>query len=166
MLHPCPDIRHCCRLGPKPTVWEKPFAVSKGVAGVLVISLWLFSSLMPAVAQSGPDQSPSSLVANKEQPAKELPAKEQPNKEAIRDRDEKALCLTSHEARMLVERGEVIALHKAIKLVRGQRMVEILKARLCPQQDRLIYLLTVLDKNSQISVVTLDARSGQIVSNP
>ena len=67
---------------------------------------------------------------------------------------------------MLVERGEVIALHKAIKLVRGQRMVEILKARLCPQQDRLIYLLTVLDKNSQISVVTLDARSGQIVSNP
>ena len=161
MLHPCPDIRHCCRLGPKPTVWEKPFAVSKGVAGVLVISLWLFSSLMPAVAQSGPDQSPSSLVANKEQPAKE-----QSNKEAMRDRDEKALCLTSHEARMLVERGEVIALHKAIKLVRGQRMVEILKARLCPQQDRLIYLLTVLDKNSQISVVTLDARSGQIVSNP
>ena len=161
MLHPCPDIRHCCRLGPKPTVWEKPFAVSKGVAGVWVISLWLFSSLMPAVAQSGPDQSPSSLVANKEQPAKE-----QSNKEAMRDRDEKALCLTSHEARMLVERGEVIALHKAIKLVRGQRMVEILKARLCPQQDRLIYLLTVLDKNSQISVVTLDARSGQIVSNP
>ena len=161
MLHPCPDIRHCCRLRPKPTVWEKPFAVSKGVAGVLVISLWLFSSLMPAVAQSGPDQSPSSLVANKEQPAKE-----QSNKEAMRDRDEKALCLTSHEARMLVERGEVIALHKAIKLVRGQRMVEILKARLCPQQDRLIYLLTVLDKNSQISVVTLDARSGQIVSNP
>ena len=161
MLHPCPDIRHCCRLGPKPTVWEKPFAVSKGVAGVLVVSLWLFSSLMPAVAQSGPDQSPSSLVANKEQPAKE-----QSNKEAMRDRDEKALCLTSHEARMLVERGEVIALHKAIKLVRGQRMVEILKARLCPQQDRLIYLLTVLDKNSQISVVTLDARSGQIVSNP
>ena len=161
MLHPCPDIRHCCRLGPKPTVWEKPFAVSKGVAGVLVISLWLFSSLMPAVAQSGPDQSPSSLVANKEQPAKE-----QSNKEAMSDRDEKAQCLTSHEARMLVERGEVIALHKAIKLVRGQRMVEILKARLCPQQDRLIYLLTVLDKNSQISVVTLDARSGQIVSNP
>ena len=104
MLHPCPDIRHCCRLRPKPTVWEKPFAVSKGVAGVLVISLWLFSSLMPAVAQSGPDQSPSSLVANKEQPAKE-----QSNKEAMRGRDEKAQCLTSHEARMLVERGEVIA---------------------------------------------------------
>jgi uncharacterized membrane protein YkoI len=43
---------------------------------------------------------------------------------------------------------------------------EIVKARLCPEQDRLIYLLTLLDKTGQIRLLAMDARNGQMLVRP
>ena len=82
------------------------------------------------------------------------------------DQSAKAVCLSSFEVRGLVERGEVIPVHKAMQIARGHFGGEIVKARLCPEQDRLIYLLTLLDKNSQIRLVTMDARNGQLLVRP
>jgi hypothetical protein len=78
----------------------------------------------------------------------------------------KSLCLASHDVRALVERGEVLPVHKAMQIARHQFSGEIVKARLCPEQDRLIYLLTLLDKTGQIRLVAMDARNGQMLVKP
>jgi hypothetical protein len=82
------------------------------------------------------------------------------------EKSEKRMCLSSHEVRLLVERGEVLAVHKAMQLARAAHGGEIVKARLCPEQDKLIYLLTVLDKNSLVAIVAMDARTGQLLVSP
>lgn len=78
----------------------------------------------------------------------------------------KSQCLASQDVRVLVERGEVLSVHKAIQIARHHFNGEIVKARLCPEQDRLIYLLTLLDKTGQIRLVTMDARNGQMLVRP
>ena len=78
----------------------------------------------------------------------------------------KSLCLASHDVRALVERGEVLPIHKAMQIARHHFSGEIVKARLCPEQDRLIYLLTLLDKTGQIRLVAMDARDGQMLVRP
>ena len=78
----------------------------------------------------------------------------------------KSLCLASHDVRALVERGEVLPVHKVMQIARHHFSGEIVKARLCPEQDRLIYLLTLLDKTGQIRLVAMDARNGQMLVRP
>jgi hypothetical protein len=82
------------------------------------------------------------------------------------DKATKSACLNTHDARQLVERGEVIPVHKALQSVRARLGGEVVKVRLCPEQAQLIYYLTLLDKNSQISVIALDARTGQPLARP
>lgn len=82
------------------------------------------------------------------------------------ERGAKSACLNAHDVRHLVERGEVIPVHKAMGLVRSRLGGEVVKVRLCPEQAQLIYYLTLLDKNSQISVVAMDARTGHFPVRP
>ena len=82
------------------------------------------------------------------------------------EKSPKSACLSSHETRLLVERGEVIPVHKAMQIARNRISGEIVKARLCPDGEQLIYLLTLLDKNGQISVMGMEARTGHILSKP
>ena len=86
--------------------------------------------------------------------------------ETVPEKSVKPACLPSHEVRGLVERGEVIPVHKAMQMARSRFGGEIVKARLCPEPDRLIYLLTLLDKNSHINLVAMDARTGQLIVRP
>ncbi len=78
----------------------------------------------------------------------------------------KSPCLASHDVRALVERGEVLPVHKVMQIARHHFSGEIVKARLCPEQDRLIYLLTLLDKTGQIRLLAMDARNGQMLVRP
>ena len=82
------------------------------------------------------------------------------------EKSPKSACLSSHETRLLVERGEVIPVHKAMQIARNRIGGEVVKARLCPDGEQLIYLLTLLDKNGQISVMGMEARTGHILSKP
>ena len=78
----------------------------------------------------------------------------------------KSPCLAYHDVRALVERGEVLPVHKVMQIARHHFSGEIVKARLCPEQDRLIYLLTLLDKTGQIRLLAMDARNGQMLVRP
>ena len=78
----------------------------------------------------------------------------------------KSVCLNAHEVRLLVERAEVIPVPKALQSVRARLTGEVVKVRLCPEQEQLIYYVTLLDKNGQISVVGMDARTGHFLVKP
>ena len=65
------------------------------------------------------------------------------------------------------ERRAVIAAHKAIPLVQAMHVVkaklrgEVVKARLCRQEQRLVYVLTVLARDGKVTQARVDAADGQ-----
>ena len=123
----------------------------------LVLLLWLCAGLVCVQAQQ-----PQSQESQPQENRLLAPVVDK----AATDIPVKTACLSSHEVRALVERGEVIPVHRAMQMTRSHFGGEIVKARLCLEQDRLIYLLTLLDKNSQISLVAMDARNGQLIARP
>ena len=127
------------------------------LALALALLLWLGAGLVCVQAQQSQPQESQPQENRLLAPAVDKVAADKPVK---------AACLSSHEVRALVERGEVIPVHRAMQMTRSHFGGEIVKARLCPEQDRLIYLLTLLDKNSQISLVAMDARNGQLLVRP
>src|SRR5215467_31908 len=73
---------------------------------------------------------------------------------------ERPSCLTSAEQRA------AIAAHEAIPLATVRQRVsgELLRARLCRDSKRLIYLLTVLARDGKVRQVTVDATNGTVIS--
>jgi uncharacterized membrane protein YkoI len=73
---------------------------------------------------------------------------------------ERPSCLTSAEQRA------AIAAHEAIPLATVRQRVsgELLRARLCRDSRRLIYLLTVLARDGKVRQVTVDATNGTVIS--
>jgi uncharacterized membrane protein YkoI len=74
---------------------------------------------------------------------------------------ERKSCLTPDERRA------VIAAHKAVPLVQAMHVVkakvrgEVVKARLCRQELRLVYVLTVLAQDGKVTQARVDAAGGQ-----
>jgi len=72
---------------------------------------------------------------------------------------ERPQCLTRAEQRAAIAAGEAIPLAAARQRANG----ELVRARLCRDSRRLIYLLTVLARDGKVRQVTVDATNGTVI---
>ena len=72
---------------------------------------------------------------------------------------ERPQCLTRAEQRAAIAAGEAIPLAAARQRATG----ELVRARLCRDSRRLIYLLTVIARDGKVRQVTVDATSGMVI---
>lgn len=72
-------------------------------------------------------------------------------------------CLTRAEQRARSAANTVVPLAKAAQAVKA-RHGELLRARLCEQNGRLVYLLTVLPRGGKLIRATVDASTGTLIN--
>lgn len=76
-------------------------------------------------------------------------------------------CLTRAEQRAAVDANRAISLAQAIKLLRQYRKhSEVVRARLCRRDDKLVYVLTLLGRSGKVVEATVDAVSGEFHAGP
>ncbi len=76
-------------------------------------------------------------------------------------------CLTKAEQRAAVDANSAISLAQAIKSLRQYRKYsEVVRARLCQRDEKLVYVLTLLGRNGRVVDVTVDAVSGEYHAGP
>ena len=73
-------------------------------------------------------------------------------------------CLTPGEARAVAQSGEIVPLSRVIGQIRAAANGEILPPpQLCSVNGRYIYLVNVLTRDGQVTRLTVDASSGNII---
>ena len=74
-------------------------------------------------------------------------------------------CLSKAEQRAAVADHKAIKLAQAVKSLRehGHR-AELVRARLCHRDDRLVYVLTLLARSGKVTSATVDAANGDIIN--
>ncbi|HKS85100.1 MAG TPA: hypothetical protein VJR71_06450 [Pseudolabrys sp.] len=73
-----------------------------------------------------------------------------------------ATCLSKAEQRAAVAANHAISLGQAIKLLREQRRhSEVVRARLCRHDEKLVYILTLLGRSGKVTIATIDATNGE-----
>ena len=76
-------------------------------------------------------------------------------------------CLSKAEQRAALSGGQTVTLAAAIRSargsVRGRGSREVVKARLCREQNGLVYLLTLLTRDGKVTHTAVDATSGRVV---
>ena len=77
--------------------------------------------------------------------------------------DDALRCLSRNEQRAAIADGRAVPLASARLALRLKMPGELVKARLCQQPDRLIYLLTVLARDGKVRRVTVDAANGTVI---
>lgn len=81
--------------------------------------------------------------------------------------DQQLACLSAQEQRAATANGQAIPLAQAVRAVRGSVRArgsrEVVNARLCKQENGLVYVLTVLARDGKVSRATIDAGSGRLV---
>ena len=71
-------------------------------------------------------------------------------------------CLTKAEQRAAVAANHAISLGQAIKSLREHRRhSEIVRAQLCREDDKLVYVLTLLGRSGKVVSATIDAVNGE-----
>lgn len=71
-------------------------------------------------------------------------------------------CLTGEEQRAAIASGKSVPLATAIRsLHRAPK--DLIKAQLCEEPDRLIYMLTLLGRDGKVKRATVDATNGAVV---
>jgi uncharacterized membrane protein YkoI len=75
-------------------------------------------------------------------------------------------CLNKAEQRAAVAEQKVIKLAQAVKSLRehDRRRAELVRARLCHRDDRLVYVLTLLSRSGKVRSATVDAATGEVVN--
>jgi uncharacterized membrane protein YkoI len=76
---------------------------------------------------------------------------------------ERLRCLTRAEQRAAIAANEAIPLAAAQRMLRQRMPGELVRARLCYESSRLIYLLTVLPRDGKVRRVTVDATNGTVI---
>ena len=81
--------------------------------------------------------------------------------------DEQRACLTKTEQRAAISHGQTVTLAAAIRSargsVRGRGAREVVNARLCRENNALVYMLTVLARDGKVTHTAVDATSGKVV---
>ncbi|MEA2905573.1 MAG: hypothetical protein QOI12_2960 [Alphaproteobacteria bacterium] len=77
--------------------------------------------------------------------------------------EERPRCLTRAEQRAAIAEGHAIPLAAARRMLRLRMGGELVRARLCHDNERLIYLLTVLPRDGKVRRVTVDATNGTVI---
>jgi uncharacterized membrane protein YkoI len=76
-------------------------------------------------------------------------------------------CLTKAEQRAAVDANRAISLGQAIKSLRQYRKhSEVVRARLCRHDEKLVYVLTLLGRSGKVVDATIDAVSGEFHAGP
>ena len=74
-------------------------------------------------------------------------------------------CLSKAEQRAAVADHKAIKLAQAVKSLREHgRWAELVRARLCHRDDRLVYVLTLLARSGKVTSATIDAANGDILN--
>jgi uncharacterized membrane protein YkoI len=73
------------------------------------------------------------------------------------------VCLDQKERRVESETGKVIRLAAAIHTAKSRMPGTVVRARLCPGNDGLVYVLTVLARDGKVARLTVDAVRGTLV---
>jgi uncharacterized membrane protein YkoI len=73
-------------------------------------------------------------------------------------------CLNKAEQRAAVAEHRAIKLTQAVKSLRAHGLrAELVRARLCHRDDRLVYVLTLLARSGKVTSSTVDATNGDII---
>ena len=72
-------------------------------------------------------------------------------------------CFNPQEQRLAVYQGFAIRLGLALRSIRAHDGDELLRAELCRQDRKLVYVLTLLSRTGKVSRAVVDARSGDVV---
>jgi len=73
-------------------------------------------------------------------------------------------CLTRDQQRAAITERRAVPLAAVRKSVRARVPGEMVRARLCQEPERLIYLLTVLPRDGKVRRVIVDAKNGAVVN--
>jgi uncharacterized membrane protein YkoI len=73
-------------------------------------------------------------------------------------------CLSKAEQRAAVASHKAIPLAQALKARTRVRHGEVVRARLCWDGERLVYVLTLLGRSGKVVTATVDAATGEPVS--
>jgi len=74
------------------------------------------------------------------------------------------VCLSKVEQRAAVHSHQAISLAQALKARTRARHGDLVRARLCREGDRLVYVLTLLGRSGKVITATVDAATGAPVS--
>jgi uncharacterized membrane protein YkoI len=77
--------------------------------------------------------------------------------------EEQRRCLSKEEQRSAIADRRAVPLAVALRALRRRVPGEVIRARLCQDQDRLIYLLTVLSRDGKVKRASVDAANGAVV---
>lgn len=78
------------------------------------------------------------------------------------DTTQRNSCLTKAEQRAAVAANRAISLAQAIKVLREHRKYsEVVRARLCQHDQKLVYVLTLLGRSGKVITATIDAVTGE-----
>jgi uncharacterized membrane protein YkoI len=80
------------------------------------------------------------------------------------DAEQRMRCLTRDQQRSAITERRALPLATVRNSVRAKVPGEMVRARLCQEPERLIYLLTVLPRDGKVRRVIVDAKSGNVVS--
>jgi uncharacterized membrane protein YkoI len=76
-------------------------------------------------------------------------------------------CLSRVEQRAALSKGQAVTLEAAIRSARasvhGRGTREVVRARLCREDQGLVYLLTLLTRDGKVTHTAVDATSGKVV---
>jgi uncharacterized membrane protein YkoI len=73
-------------------------------------------------------------------------------------------CLTRAEQRIAVDAGKAVRLSAAISAVRSHgRGRQVVKAQLCHDAEKLVYVLTVLARDGKVTHARVDAATGNVI---
>jgi uncharacterized membrane protein YkoI len=77
---------------------------------------------------------------------------------------ERLRCLSRNEQRDAIADGRAVPLATAMRSLENRGRGDVVRARLCQVDDRLIYQLTVLPRDGKVRRATVDASNGTVVS--
>jgi uncharacterized membrane protein YkoI len=80
------------------------------------------------------------------------------------DAEPRMRCLTRDQQRAAITERRAVPLATVRKSVRARVPGEMVRARLCQEPERLIYLLTVLPRDGKVRRVIVDAKNGTVVN--
>jgi uncharacterized membrane protein YkoI len=80
--------------------------------------------------------------------------------------DDALRCLSRNEQRAAIADGKAMPLATVRRTLRQKVPGELVRARLCHQSERLMYLLTVLARDGKVRHASVDAANGVLVGEP
>ena len=71
-------------------------------------------------------------------------------------------CLTSEQMRDAIGAGHAVSASVATRAAMGASPGDLVRIRLCPYNERLVYRVTTLQRDGRVGHVTIDGSSGKV----